>query len=171
MARFRIQIALLAAAAAGLLPALLGATATAQAASAGQAAPRAFHMRAVKVGTFSLAGLGSAPVRQGQDVGPPHQPMNKTLRHPTAAQGPPGHARWVLSLLEFPVDPSTGAFGNPALQDVAVPQPADPAGTWNIYSSPTTHDGTAGTPSDPGCPCFGDQPLLGADANGIYVTT
>ena len=46
----------------------------------------------------------------------------------------------------------------------------DPARTWTIQL-PTTDDGTAGTPSDPGCPCFGDQPLLGADANGIYVTT
>ena len=26
-------------------------------------------------------------------------------------------------------------------------------------------------PSNPGCPCFGDQPLLGADKYGIYITT
>ena len=26
-------------------------------------------------------------------------------------------------------------------------------------------------PSHPGCPCFGDQPLLGADKYGIYITT
>src|SRR5258706_5653582 len=89
MPRFRIQIALLAAVAAGLLPAMLGGTAIAQAASGGQAAPRAFHMRAVRVGTFSFAGLGSARVQQGQAGGPPHQPMNKTLRHTTAAQVPP----------------------------------------------------------------------------------
>ena len=73
--------------------------------------------------------------------------------------------------MQFSVDPATGAFGNTALQYVAVSQTADPAGTWTIYGFPTTDDGTAGTPSDPGCPCFGDQPLLGADANGIYVTT
>ena len=26
-------------------------------------------------------------------------------------------------------------------------------------------------PEQPGCPCFGDQPLLGADKYGIYITT
>ena len=26
-------------------------------------------------------------------------------------------------------------------------------------------------PNQPGCPCFGDQPLLGADKYGIYITT
>jgi len=34
-----------------------------------------------------------------------------------------------------------------------------------------TDDGTNGTPSHPNCPCFGDQPLIGADANGFFVTT
>ena len=42
----------------------------------------------------------------------------------------------------------------------------------------TTDDGSASDdgsgntmPSQPGCPCFGDQPLLGADKYGIYITT
>ena len=34
----------------------------------------------------------------------------------------------------------------------------------------TTNDGTNGV-SHPGCPCFGDQPLIGADAKGFYVST
>ena len=55
-------------------------------------------------------------------------------------------------------------------QFVAVSQTADPTGAWTIYEFPTTDDGTNATPSDPGCPCFGDQPLLGADANGVYIT-
>ena len=46
------------------------------------------HMRAVKVGTFSFANLGTASAPQGQGGAPPHQPMNKTLRHTTAAQVP-----------------------------------------------------------------------------------
>lgn len=83
----------------------------------------------------------------------------------------PDTARWFMSVLQFSVDPTTGAFGNSALQYVAVSQTADPTGAWTIYSFPTTDDGTSGTPSDPGCPCFGDQPLLGADANGVYITT
>ena len=38
------------------------------------------------------------------------------------------------------------------------------------YVIPTTDDGTSGTPVHPNCPCFEDQPLLGADANGIYIS-
>src|SRR5262249_9859798 len=40
-----------------------------------------------------------------------------------------------------------------------------------LYSLDTTNDGTNGTPSHPDCPCLGDQPLIGADANGFYVST
>jgi hypothetical protein len=45
-------------------------------------------------------------------------------------------------------------------------------GNFNLYAIDTTDDGLDGTPSDPGCtPCFGDQPLLGADNNGFYIST
>lgn len=42
--------------------------------------------------------------------------------------------------------------------------------TVTTYAIDTTNDGTLGTLSDPGCPCFGDQPLLGADTNAIVVS-
>jgi hypothetical protein len=47
-----------------------------------------------------------------------------------------------------------------------------PAGSSTVttYEIETTNDGTDGTPTDSGCPCFGDQPLLGADANAIVVS-
>ena len=243
-----------------------------------QAAP--IHSHAVKVGTFSFKSLeGGTPAGPGvAQAGPPHQPMNKTLRHTTASQVPriagtavasgaggaigfnglddfqqtnagtgsyansqfdvtppdqglcvgsgfvvepinvavrvystsgtpltaavplnqfanttpesvnggppfgeflsdpkcyydPDTARWFMSFLGIALVPSTGAFGNSAEQYIAVSQSSDPTATWTIYKFPTTDDGTAGTPSDPGCPCFGDQPLLGADANGVYITT
>jgi hypothetical protein len=50
-------------------------------------------------------------------------------------------------------------------------------GSFNLYAIDTTDDGSDGTPSHPGClpvafeGCFGDQPLLGADDNGFYVST
>ena len=50
-------------------------------------------------------------------------------------------------------------------------------GSFNLYAIDTTDDGIDGTPADPGClpsafeGCFGDQPLLGADNNGFYVST
>ena len=42
--------------------------------------------------------------------------------------------------------------------------------TVTNYEIDTTDDGTGGTPIHPNCPCFEDQPLLGADANGIYLS-
>jgi hypothetical protein len=86
--RFRVQVAVLAAAVIGLTPVLLGATATAGAAQGGQAAAGVSHMRAVKVGTFSFANLGAAETGKVQPSAPPHQPMNKTLRHTSAASVP-----------------------------------------------------------------------------------
>jgi hypothetical protein len=83
----------------------------------------------------------------------------------------PDTGHWLLTILEIALDPTTGNFGTSAHQYVAVTTTADPTGAWNIYTFATTDDATEGTPSDPGCPCFGDQPLIGADANGFYVTT
>jgi hypothetical protein len=42
---------------------------------------------------------------------------------------------------------------------------------WFFYSIDTTNDGTNGTPTHPDCPCLGDQPLIGADQFGFYITT
>lgn len=73
--------------------------------------------------------------------------------------------RWFVTELEFDVDPVTGAFGNRASQLIAVSQTADPTGAYSVLSFDTTDL------DHPGCPCFGDQPLLGFDANGLYITT
>ncbi len=277
MRSMRRFAAVVAAGVIGVVPAVVWGGSAAHA-----AAGSAIHGRAVRVGTFSFANLGTPTGGAGApQVGPPHQPMNKTLRHTAAATVPsvagatvesgtggatgfkglddyqqtnagtkqytnsqfdvtppdqglcvgqgevleavnlalrvyttsgsvvtpatalnqffgvapeylvhsdgtvtfgpflsdpkcyydPGTQRWFLSALQFAIDPTTGAFGNSSLQYVAVSATSKPAGNWNIYQFSTTDDGTSGTPSDPGCPCFGDQPLLGADANGIYVTT
>lgn len=54
--------------------------------------------------------------------------------------------------------------------DVAVSGTADPRGSWNIYRFDVTNDGTNTGGLNPG-PYLGDYPHIGADANGIYVTT
>ena len=54
---------------------------------------------------------------------------------------------------------------------IAVSKTAAPTGKWNLFTVDLTDDGTNGTPANPGCPCLGDQPLIGADGNGFYVTT
>ena len=54
---------------------------------------------------------------------------------------------------------------------VAVSTTPTPTGKWNLFTVDATDDGTNGTPSNPSCPCLGDQPLIGADASGFYITT
>ncbi|MCX6631302.1 MAG: hypothetical protein NTW28_27130 [Candidatus Solibacter sp.] len=76
-----------------------------------------------------------------------------------------------LTLLQGDVVPGTGDFTGKSSVMIAVSQTPDPTGVWNIYRIDTTNDGTNGTPSHPNCPCLGDQPLIGADANGFYIST
>ena len=78
--------------------------------------------------------------------------------------------RWFVSELEIDTDPSTGAFGTHSSILIAVSASADPTGAYYLYSFDTT-DGNGTDPQHPNCPCFGDQPLIGSDANGFYVST
>src|SRR5260370_10866383 len=57
--------------------------------------------------------------------------------------------------------------------DIAVSNTPSPLGTFTIFRLPVQNDGTQGTHNH-GCaggPCLGDFPHIGADANGIYLTT
>jgi hypothetical protein len=72
--------------------------------------------------------------------------------------------RWFLTVLQIDLDSATGAFGNHSKEYIVVSNTSDPTGTWSVFYFDTTDTNT-------GCPCFGDQPLLGADANGFYVST
>ena len=70
------------------------------------------------------------------------------------------------------VDSTATLTGNNHL-DIAVSDTGNPTGTWTIYKLPVQNNGTQGTP-DHHCNngfCLGDYPHLGADANGIYLTT
>ena len=49
--------------------------------------------------------------------------------------------------------------------DLSVNPTGDPTTPWTTYRINTTDSG------NPGCPCFGDQPLLGIDQDNIYVST
>ncbi len=79
--------------------------------------------------------------------------------------------RFFVVLAELDVVPSTGDFTGKTHELLAVSKTGDPAGSWNLFSMDVTDDGTNGTPNHPNCPCFGDQPLIGADANGFYIST
>ena len=73
---------------------------------------------------------------------------------------------------------TTAAYNGKNSIDVAVSNTGNPTGAWTIYHVPAQNDGTDGTP-DHGCtldgsapgPCFQDYPHIGADKNGIYITT
>ncbi len=58
-----------------------------------------------------------------------------------------------------------------ARTDIAVNSSGDPTTPWTVYHLDATDDGTHGTPVHVGCPCFGDQPLLGIDGENIYIST
>jgi hypothetical protein len=77
--------------------------------------------------------------------------------------------RWFVTLLEIDQDPATGNFRPHSAVLLAVSQTGDPTLGWNLFAIDTTN--ATGTPEHAGCPCFGDQPLIGADAYGFYITT
>ncbi|HEY7127284.1 MAG TPA: hypothetical protein VH540_25350 [Ktedonobacterales bacterium] len=57
--------------------------------------------------------------------------------------------------------------------DIAVSDTSDPTGSWSLFILPVQNNGTQGTPNhhcNSGF-CLGDYPHIGADANGIYLTT
>jgi hypothetical protein len=58
-----------------------------------------------------------------------------------------------------------------ARTDIAINHSGDPTTPWTVYHLEATDDGTSGTPVHPGCPCLGDQPLLGLDGNNVYIST
>jgi hypothetical protein len=55
--------------------------------------------------------------------------------------------------------------------DIAVSQSSNPTGGWNIYKTTVTGDGAHNPAAGNACPCLGDYPHIGADANGFFVTT
>jgi len=67
--------------------------------------------------------------------------------------------RWFLSQLVLDFSNNTAKF------QIAVSATVNPLGTYNLYSVDTTDN------SNPGCPCFGDQPTMGANSDAIFITT
>jgi hypothetical protein len=80
----------------------------------------------------------------------------------------PSTRSFFLSILTLETNPD-GSFTGDNHLDIAVSK--DPLGTWTIYRLDVTDDGTFGTPVHPNCPCIGDYPHMGVDANGFYLTT
>lgn len=73
--------------------------------------------------------------------------------------------RWFLTVAAVATDARTGQFAAPTRLLIAVSQSNDPTLEWKIYSVDTTNDGAQG------CPCLADQPLIGADAYGFFISS
>lgn len=77
--------------------------------------------------------------------------------------------RFFVTTLVLDQDFTTGAFTGDTEVLIAVSKTSDPTLGFSIFSISTTN---AGDPvNHPGCPCLGDQPLIGLDKNGFYVST
>ncbi|HLZ62505.1 MAG TPA: hypothetical protein VKR06_36630 [Ktedonosporobacter sp.] len=78
---------------------------------------------------------------------------------------------WVAIILFISTD-ANGNFTNAdGRTDIAVNNSGDPTTPWTVYHLEQIDDGTNGTPNHTGCPCFGDQPLIGIDQENFYIST
>jgi len=73
--------------------------------------------------------------------------------------------RWFHTVLVISQNPTTGAFQAPTFVYFAVSTSAEALGSYFVYRINTTNR------RHPNCPCLGDQPLLGADKYGFYIST
>ena len=76
--------------------------------------------------------------------------------------------RFFVTELILDQDMVTGAFTGTTAVLIAVSKTSDPTQGFTVFSIDTTNTGVAGHPN---CPCLGDQPLIGLDKNGFYVST
>jgi hypothetical protein len=73
--------------------------------------------------------------------------------------------RWFVTMIQY-----DNAFSDNHIK-IAVSQNGDPTGNFILYDLNVTNDGSDFIPGGADCPCLGDQPLIGADANGFYIST
>src|SRR5260370_2968744 len=85
----------------------------------------------------------------------------------------PDTQRWFVVVLTLDRVGTSSALAGTNHLDIAVSNTPSPLGASTYFRLPVQNDGTQGTPNH-GCvggPCLGDFPHIGADANGIYLTT
>ena len=121
---------------------------------------------AVDLNTFY--GYPAAIVRSGPHAGE----RGPTITDPTCIYDKASNRFFVVVLTLDHVGLTAALNGKNHL-DIAVSNSGDPTTGFNIFKLPVQNDGTDGTPNH-GCTltfCLGDYPHIGADANGIYLTT
>jgi hypothetical protein len=105
-----------------------------------------------------------------------------SITDPSCYFDPELHRFFHLVLTLDRANPTTQNLSGKNHLDIAVSDSANPTGSWTIFKLPVQNDGTDGTPNH-GCvvgpgagpftpgPCLGDYPHIGADENGIFLTT
>ena len=85
----------------------------------------------------------------------------------------PDTKRFFLVVLTLDRVGTTSRLAGTNHLDLAVSQTSDPTGAWTIFKIPAHNNGNDGTPDHHcvGGYCLGDYPHIGADANGIFITT
>ena len=76
----------------------------------------------------------------------------------------PDTKRFYADMLFYDSDPKTGQLNGRNRIDLAVSDTSDPTGSYSVYSFDVTADG-------PSAFNLGDYPIIGADKEGIYLTT
>jgi len=74
-------------------------------------------------------------------------------------------SRWFVVELSIPNFFAPHMHASKSYELIAVSDSSDPTGSYTTFAIDSTDQ------SDPGCPCFGDYPMIGADANGFYLTS
>src|SRR6202165_2567503 len=73
---------------------------------------------------------------------------------------------WFVTILFIATTPA-GKFADSSAMYISVNPSGNPTNTWTQY----TIDTSDATDTANGCPCFGDQPLLGIDGLNLYIST
>jgi hypothetical protein len=133
----------------------------------------------VALRVYSTSGTPlTAPVALGPFFGDGHEMLSTDGAEPAPFQHTdprclfdPDTGRFVVTAARLHIDLATGALSGAPSIEIAVSRTGDPRGSWDVYTLDTSSDGSHGSDAVDGCPCLGDQPELGADANGIYITS
>jgi hypothetical protein len=89
--------------------------------------------------------------------------------------------RFFMIVLELPFSDAGNFFNGHSFVHIAISKTSTPSTNpddWTFVKVDTTDDGSPAQdgsgqtmPSQRGCPCFGDQPLMGADKYSLVITT
>ena len=120
-------------------------------------------------GVTSLNRFFGFPSEVNRSAGPTDPVFGPFLSDPKCVYDPDTR-RFIVTELGAAQDPFTGDFTGSTFVVIAESTTSDPTKPFAVFLLDTTNDGSNGiTHTD--CPCLGDQPLIGLDKNGLFIST